>query len=191
MERVNILLLGVDLRCDEEGPTHSDTIMVATIDPVSRSAALLSLPRDLWVEIPNYGVNRINQGYFLGQAYEYPGGGPALAVETVEAFLGIPIDYHIAVDFKAVIDFVDLMGGIVVDVPERIDDQNYPDNCYGPHPGAYISSSYRLPSPRNVPSMRVTPAADSCRGLLRPVILNGIPDFASAPDLLDRCITPP
>ena len=64
-QRVNILLLGVDLRCEEEGPTHSDTIIVATIDPLSQSMAMLSLPRDLWVEIPNYGVNRINQALSL------------------------------------------------------------------------------------------------------------------------------
>ena len=144
VERVNILLLGVDLRCDEEGPTHSDTIMVATIDPVSRSAALLSLPRDLWVEIPNFGVNRINQAYFIGQAYELPGGGPALAVETVEAFLGIPINYYVAVDFKAFVDFVDLMNGIVVDVPERIEDPNYPDNCYGYDPFTIDAGRQRL-----------------------------------------------
>ena len=143
-ERVNILLLGVDLRCEEEGPTHSDTIIVATIDPVSRSAALLSLPRDLWVEIPDFGVNRINQAYFLGQAYELPGGGAALAAETVEAFLGVPIHYHVAVDFKAFIDFVDMMGGIVVEVPERIDDPNYPDNCYGYDPFTIDAGQQRL-----------------------------------------------
>lgn len=144
VERVNILLLGVDLRCDEEGPTHSDTIIVATIDPVSQSAALLSLPRDLWVEIPNFDVNRINQAYFLGQAYELPGGGAALAVDTVEAFLGVPIDYYVAVDFKAFVDFVDLMDGIVVDVPERIEDPNYPDNCYGYDPFAIDAGRQRL-----------------------------------------------
>ncbi len=143
-ERVNILLLGVDLRCDEEGPTHSDTIIVATIDPVSQSAALLSLPRDLWVEIPNFGTGRINQAYFLGQAYELPGGGPALAVETVSAFLGVPIDYHVAVDFKAFTDFIDLMGGIVIDVPERIDDPTYPDNCYGYDPFTIEAGRQRL-----------------------------------------------
>ena len=144
VERVNILLLGVDLRCDEEGPTHSDTIIVATIDPVSQSAALLSLPRDLWVEIPNFGVNRINQAYFLGQAYELPGGGAALAVDTVEAFLGVPIDYFVAVDFKAFVDFVDMMDGIVVDVPERIEDPNYPDNCYGYDPFTIDAGRQRL-----------------------------------------------
>ncbi len=144
MERVNILLLGVDLRCDEEGPTHSDTIIVASIDPVSRSASLLSLPRDLWVEIPDFGVNRINQAYFLGQAYELPGGGAALAVETVEAFLGVPIDYYVAVDFNAFVEFVDMMGGIVVEVPERIEDPNYPDNCYGYDPFAIDAGLQRL-----------------------------------------------
>lgn len=143
-ERINILLLGVDLRCDEEGPTHSDTIIVATIDPLSRSAALLSLPRDLWVEVPNYGVNRINQAYFLGQAYEYPGGGAALAGETVEDLLGITINYHVAVDFKAVIDFVNLMGGVVIDVPERIEDMTYPDNCYGYDPFTIDPGRQRL-----------------------------------------------
>ena len=130
-ERVSILIMGIDLRCDEEGPTHTDTMMVLTMDPVGLSAAALSLPRDMWVEIPNYGANKINQAYFFGEAYDYPGGGAALAVETVEAALGVPIDYYAAVNFQAFIDFVDLIGGITVEVPEDIDDPTYPDNCYG------------------------------------------------------------
>ena len=84
-ERINFLFMGVDLRCDEDGPSHTDSIMIVTIDPLTMSAALLSLPRDLWVEIPGFGVDRINQAYYFGQAYEYPGGGQALAMETVEA----------------------------------------------------------------------------------------------------------
>ncbi len=132
------------MRCEEEGPTHSDTIIIATIDPVSRSAALLSLPRDLWVDIPEYGPNRINQAYFLGQAYEYPGGGSQLAAETVEAFLGVPIHYHVAVDFQAFIEVVDLMGGVVIQVPEHIEDPNYPDNCYGYDPFTIDAGLQRL-----------------------------------------------
>jgi LCP family protein required for cell wall assembly len=133
-ERVTLLALGIDLRCDEEGPTHTDSMMVLTMDPVGLSAAVLSLPRDLWVEIPNFGANKINQAYFFGEAYDYPGGGATLAVETVEAALGVPIDYYAAVNFQAVIDFVDLVDGITVDVPEEIDDPTYPDNCYGYDP---------------------------------------------------------
>ena len=110
-ERINFLFLGVDQRCDEEGPTHTDSIMVVTVDPLSMSSALLSLPRDLWVEIPGFGVDRINQAYYFGQAYEYPGGGQSLALETVEALLGIPIDYYVTVDFAGFIEAVDLIGG--------------------------------------------------------------------------------
>ena len=143
-ERINILFLGTDQRCEETGPNHSDTLMLATIDPENMSAALFSLPRDLWVEIPGFGVDRINQAYYFGQIYEYPGGGPALAQETVEAFLGVPVDYYVTVDFKSFADAVDLIGGIVVDVPEAIDDPDYPDNCYGYEPFSIQAGTQRL-----------------------------------------------
>ena len=143
-ERINFLFLGVDQRCDEDGPTHTDSIMIATVDPVSMSAALLSLPRDLWVEIPGFGVDRINQAYYFGQAYEYPGGGQGLAMETVETLLGIPVDYYVTVDFQGFVDAVDLIGGIEVDVPEAIDDPDYPDNCYGYDPFSIQEGVQRL-----------------------------------------------
>lgn len=133
-ERVNVLLLGIDLRCGEEGPTHTDSMMVVTIDPVGKSIAALSLPRDLWVEIPGFGVNRINQAYFQGEAYEYPGGGAALAVETVEATLGIPVQYYAAINFDGFVEIIDLIDGITVEVSEEIDDPTYPDSCYGYDP---------------------------------------------------------
>lgn len=143
-ERINFLFMGVDVRCNEEGPTHTDSIMIVTIDPLAQSAALLSLPRDLWVEIPGFGVDRINQAHYFGQAYEYPGGGQALAMETVESLLGIPVDYYVTVDFQGFIDAVDLIGGIVVQVPEAIDDPNYPDNCYGYEPFSIPAGTQRV-----------------------------------------------
>jgi LCP family protein required for cell wall assembly len=133
-ERVTILMLGIDQRCDEDGPTHTDSMMLVTIDPVGLSAGVMSLPRDMWVEIPGFDVDRINQAHYYGEVYEYPGGGPALAVETVEAFLGIQIDYYAAVNFDAFIEVVDQIDGIDIDVPEAIDDSTYPDRCYGYDP---------------------------------------------------------
>lgn len=133
-ERVSLLLLGIDQRCEEEGPTHTDTMMVMSIEPVGKTITILSLPRDLWVEIPGFEVDRINQAYYLGQAYEYPGGGQALAMETVESVLGLPIDHYLAVNFDAFVEAVDLIGGVTVQVPEAIDDPTYPDRCYGYDP---------------------------------------------------------
>ena len=143
-DRVSILLLGIDQRCAENGPAHTDSMMVLTIDPVGLSAAILSLPRDLWVEIPGFQLDRINQAYYLGELYEYPGGGPTLAMETVIATLGIPLDYYATVNFDAFIEVVDLIGGITIDVPETIDDPDYPDCYNGYDPFSIEAGAHQL-----------------------------------------------
>ncbi|MDW8186188.1 LCP family protein [Thermoflexus sp.] len=133
-ERVNILILGIDQRDGEQGPWRTDTMMVATLDPVGLSAGVLSIPRDLWVTVPGFGENRINTAHFLGDAYGYPGGGIALAQETVRYNLGIPTTYYVRINFAAFEKAIDLLGGIDLCVPEAIDDPHYPDAHYGYEP---------------------------------------------------------
>jgi LCP family protein required for cell wall assembly len=130
-ERVNVLLLGVDQRPNEEGPWRSDTMIVATIDPKTMTAGAVSIPRDLYVEIPGYGEQRINMAHFLGDAYDYPGGGPGLAVKTIEYNLGIPIHYYVRVNFQGFREIIDYLGGITIDVEEEIWDYQYPDGQLG------------------------------------------------------------
>ncbi len=116
--RVTILITGLDYRDWEgEGPSRTDTMMLLTMDPVSRTAGVLSIPRDLWVNIPGFDYGKINTANFLGEAYKVPGGGPGLAVQTVEDLLGITINYYAQVDFQAFEDFIDQIGGVTVDVP--------------------------------------------------------------------------
>ena len=134
VERVTILLLGIDQRCDETGPTRTDTMMLITVDPVGKTAGLLSLPRDLWVQIPGFRVDRINQAHYLGETSSFPGGGPALAQKTVEATLGVRVDYYVTINFEGVVEAIDILGGVALDVPEAINDPFYPDNCYGYDP---------------------------------------------------------
>ncbi|MDX1600554.1 MAG: LCP family protein [Anaerolineales bacterium] len=121
-ERVTILLMGLDYRDWEEdaGPPRTDSMMLVTIDPVTRTAGMLSIPRDLWVEIPGFEHNRINTAYFLGESYNLPGGGPALATRTVENLLGVPVDYYAVIYFHAFEDMIDEIGGIDVLVREDI-----------------------------------------------------------------------
>jgi len=133
-ERVNILVMGVDQREHEQGPWRTDTMLVLTIDPVTKSGGMLSIPRDLWVPIPGYEEGRINTAHYLGEIYDYPGGGPALAARTVQYNLGVPIHYYARVNFTAFEQIVDLIGGIDVYVEEEIDDPLYPDEAYGYDP---------------------------------------------------------
>jgi polyisoprenyl-teichoic acid--peptidoglycan teichoic acid transferase len=129
VERVTVLLLGIDERKQETGPFRTDTMLVLTIDPVAKTAGMLSIPRDLWVQIPTMDTEgKINTAHFLGDAYNYPGGGPALAVETVKQELGLPIDYYVRFNFDSFEKVVDAIGGVDICVPEVIDDPEYP--CY-------------------------------------------------------------
>ena len=121
--RVTILIMGLDYRDWQagEGPPRTDTMILLTIDPVNQTAGMLSIPRDLWVNIPGgFDYGKINTAYQLGEAYKFPGGGPGLAMATVEELLGVPIDFYAQIDFNAFVQFIDEIGGVKVDVPEKI-----------------------------------------------------------------------
>jgi LCP family protein required for cell wall assembly len=114
--RINILIIGLDYRdwVAGEGAPRSDTMIVLTVDPLAKTAGILSIPRDLWVNIPSFGYGRINMAYFHGAGHKLPGGGPELARKTVEQLLGVPIQYYAQVDFHTFVEFIDLIGGIEV-----------------------------------------------------------------------------
>jgi len=121
-QTVYFLLTGLDKREWEgdTGPGLTDTIMVAYLEKSSEKAGLISIPRDTWVEVPNYGPYKINQAYSLGEAYGYPGGGPGILMDTAGNLLGIEIDYYVQVDFEAFVVLVDAVNGVLVNVPEEI-----------------------------------------------------------------------
>jgi polyisoprenyl-teichoic acid--peptidoglycan teichoic acid transferase len=123
--RVNILILGLDSgdwdNPDRDGPGRTDTMLVLTVDPVSLQAGILSIPRDLTVDIPGMiRPNRINTAHRLGEFYNLPGGGPGLAMRTVEQLLGVPIDYYARVDFYAFEQIIEEIGGVELDIPKDI-----------------------------------------------------------------------
>jgi len=119
--RVTILVMGLDYRDWEgEGPSRTDSMMLVTMDPVARTAGMLSIPRDLWVNIPGYDYGKINTAYFLGELYNLEGGGPGLAIKTVEELLGVDINYYAQIDFSAFENFINEIGGIDVDVPYEL-----------------------------------------------------------------------
>jgi len=122
VDRINILMMGLDYRdwLSGEGPPRTDSMMLVTIDPITKSAGMLSIPRDLWVEVPGFEHNRINTAYFLGETYRLPGGGPGLAMQTVENLIGVPVPYYAVIEFSAFERFIDEIGGIEILVPERM-----------------------------------------------------------------------
>ncbi|RIK43111.1 MAG: hypothetical protein DCC58_10115 [Chloroflexi bacterium] len=132
-DKVNILLLGIDPRPDDEEPPRSDTIIVVNIDPEAEVVTMMSIPRDVWVYIPGFREDKINAAYPLGEANaaSVPGGGPTLVAQTIEANFGIPIHYFATVDFDGFRKIVDTIGGVFIDVPAPVKDDQYPTEDYG------------------------------------------------------------
>ncbi|MFA9405852.1 MAG: LCP family protein [Anaerolineales bacterium] len=142
-ERVTVLLMGLDYRDWEagDGPPRTDSMMLVTLDPVSKTGGMMSIPRDLWVDIPGYGHGRINTAYFLGERDRLPGGGPELAVKTIEKLLGVPVPYYGLIDFRAFERMVDEIGGVEIVIPEKIKvDPIGKDNDIWFDPGKYVLS---------------------------------------------------
>jgi len=125
--RINLLLLGIDRRGGTGWAYRTDTIMVATLDPDTRAAGILSIPRDLQLTIPGHGQDRINTANVYGSLQDNPDGGPALLEATIEANFAIPIDGYLMVDFRAFEQIVDTLGGIEIQVPNWLHDTRYPD----------------------------------------------------------------
>ena len=107
-----IMIMGIDEHIREQDPGRSDTLMVATLDPKKNQAALLSIPRDTRVRIPGYGFDKVNAAYALG--------GKKLTQETIENFLGTPMDHYVAIKTASFCRIIDAIGGVDIDVEKRM-----------------------------------------------------------------------
>lgn len=127
--RVNVLVLGIDTR-SSYGLYNTDTIVIGSVSLSEGRPVLISLPRDLWVDLSPYGYGRINTAYSLATA----GGdgtfgeekGLQFARQKIEGILGVPIHYFALVDFEGFKEIIDTLGGVEVCVERTFDDFAYP-----------------------------------------------------------------
>jgi LCP family protein required for cell wall assembly len=126
-ERINLLLLGVDsnpARLEQGDPPLSDTMIVVSIDPLTKQVGMLSIPRDLLVMIPGLGEEKINAAYSNGAMRDIT--GPGLVQATIEYNFGIPIHYYGEVELQGFEKIIDTIGGVAIDVAAPIKDDEHP-----------------------------------------------------------------
>lgn len=133
-ESTDILVLGCDKHPNEEEgvESRSDTVMLVHVDREQEFLSILSLPRDLYVEIPGHGMNKLNAAYAIG--------GWELTEATVERLTGINVEKAVEVDFKAFSALTDALGGVYLDVDRRYYNQDA-DSSYE---NIKISPGYQL-----------------------------------------------
>jgi LCP family protein required for cell wall assembly len=122
---LDILVLGVDARPNEGYLTRTDSIMLVGVNPSRLQVSLLSIPRDLFVDVPGYGLQRINTVNVLGEQDE-AGSGPALLSSAIADDFGIQMDRYVRLNFDAFVQLVDAVGGVTIDVPRTLIDYEYP-----------------------------------------------------------------
>jgi LCP family protein required for cell wall assembly len=122
-DRLNILVMGVDTRETDPATRNTDTMLVLSLDPVNKTAAMLSIPRDVYIDKPGTFQGKINSAYAFG--------GPNLARRLVDDLLGIRIHTYVLVNFEAFNKIVDGVGGVVVDAKRPVRDEYYPTPDYG------------------------------------------------------------
>ncbi|MGB9521835.1 MAG: LCP family protein [Anaerolineales bacterium] len=109
--KTTILFLGIDYAPHRSFVGRSDTIVLMRFDSLRPYIGMLSIPRDLWVTIPNYGENRINTAHFFAEANQ-SGSGPLATITTIENNFGVKADYYIRIRFDGVRDIVNAMDGV-------------------------------------------------------------------------------
>ncbi len=129
-DRINILLIGIGGE-GHDGAYLADTIIMVSIKPSTREVAMLSIPRDLYVDIPGYGARKINNAMAFGHSDQYPGGGETLLSRVVSDVTGQPINYFARIDFTGFKKVIDDLGGIWVNVDTSFADYSYPTEQYG------------------------------------------------------------
>ncbi len=122
---LDILILGLDDRSDESFAGRTDAILLLGVDPARLEVNLLSLPRDLFLDVPGYGMQRINTINVLGEQEE-TGGGPALLAASIFQNFSIETDRYLRLDFKGFVALINAVGGIMIDVERVIVDDVYP-----------------------------------------------------------------
>lgn len=178
-EPFTILLLGVD-HLGVKGDTRSDTIMLGRVDPQAKKLWLMSIPRDTRAEIPGHGVQKINQAYTLG--------GPALAIKTVTKLTGVQPDHYVEVDIAGFKAIVKVMGGVWVNVRERINDPKAA-GANANRAGATIEKGYqKLDANQAIVYVRSRAYADADFGRMRHQqdFLKAVAKQASKPAMFPR-----
>jgi len=138
----NILVLGDDSH-HNYAIWRTDSIMVIAIDRENGQVGIISIPRDLYVDIPDYGMERINVADYIGEVREYPGGGPALASRVISETLGIPTQHYVRVHLGGLSTLVDALGGVTVDLDCPLYEYEFHKNKVT---GEYDRSLWTLPA---------------------------------------------
>ncbi len=159
---LDLLILGVDARSGEGYATRTDSIMVLGVNPAALHVSLFSIPRDLFIDTPGYGLQRANTINVLGEQ-DAPGTGAALVGAAIARSFQVQPDRYVRINFNSFIRLVDTLGGVDVEVPARLVDPQYPTPDWGTTTIVFEPGWQRMDGERALAYVRTRHADDDYR----------------------------
>ncbi len=173
--KTNILLIGYSA----DDPGHAggkltDSIMIVSLDSASKTGYTLSIPRDLYVDIPDYGAAKINEAFQAGdnQGFneaDYPAGGPGLLQKVIADTFEVPIDYYMIINYSSVRDITNALDGITVNITSS-DPRGLYDPNFKPEEGGPLQLANGPQQLDGQTALRLTRARGSTAGSTRPIV---------------------
>jgi len=184
---ISLLILGVDGESDT--PDEADALMLLYLDAEAKRAFLLSIPRDLYVEVPGHGHTRASNVYRLGQR-DGAAGGLMLAQETMSSTLGLPVQHAAVVRFESFVALVDAIGGLDVEVPHPVEDLTFPNGTGGYDPLFIPAGTHHFDGALALryARTRVVPASGFDRSFRQQQLILAAHERMTQPDLLSELI---
>lgn len=158
----DILVMGLDARPGEGALSRSDSVMLVGIDPARLRVSTLSIPRDVFIEVPGYGLQRINTINMLGEQ-EAAGRGITLLADSIVQSFGVQPDRYVRLDFTAFVELIDAVGGVTIDVERTIVDDLYPTEDGGVISIRFDSGIQQMDGERALQYVRTRHADDDYR----------------------------
>jgi LCP family protein required for cell wall assembly len=142
-----VVVIGLDRRPANDGPSRTDTILLLRIDPRDHEAAFLSIPRDSLMQVPvgdGYTQDRINSAFVYNWSPDDESAAPRAVMETIEHNLGIEVDHYVIFDQYSAKDLIDAMGGVTIDNPQEFGQADYSDDDVNVQPQHFAAGKLTL-----------------------------------------------
>ncbi len=186
-----VLVIGLDRRPTDTGPSRTDTVLLVRIDPNSHHAAFLSIPRDDMMEVPTasggWTQDRINTAYVYNWSSKDATAAPKALMTTIQHNLGIKVDHYVTFDQYDSEKLIDAMGGVTINNPRAFGQSDYSDDDIHVHPQQFPVGTQHLNGYQAVAYGRIRQGSSDFDRILRQQrVAAGLLDEAASPSSLLR-----
>jgi LCP family protein required for cell wall assembly len=181
-----VMVIGLDIRPTQDGPSRTDSILLLRVDPDKNTAGIISIPRDAMMQVPmpdgDTSRDRVNTAYVYNWSRDNPAVAPRALAQTIENNLGLHVDYYLTFDQRGAASIIDAAGGVTVNVEDAFGQEDYSDDDINVVPQLFPTGEQHLDGYRAVAYGRIRKGSNDFERIKRQQqVAEGLVEQLSAP----------